>query len=161
MPAKTHTMTFDGPLTQRGFWLYVWTITSEKGEAFLYVGRTGDESSVNASSPFARIGQHLGIKKGNSIREHLNIKRVKPETCTEFKMIAYGPLFPEINEWSKHKIKRDKVAPLEKALACALKSAGYDVMNTVHCKRELDLGLWERVSEAFTEHFPNLGQGHQ
>ncbi len=46
-----YSMTFDGALLERGFWLYVWRII-EGTRTVLYVGRTGDSSSPNASSPF-------------------------------------------------------------------------------------------------------------
>ena len=71
MSASTHTLTFPGAMTERGFWLYVWRIMSPIGE-LLYVGRTGDSSSPYASSPFARMGQHLGNNKNqNMVRQHL------------------------------------------------------------------------------------------
>ena len=48
-------------MLERGFWLYVWRIASPIGEV-LYVGRTGDSSSLNASPPFMRMAQHLVSK---------------------------------------------------------------------------------------------------
>ena len=47
---ETFTVTLDGAMLRRGFWLYVWEITTPNGEKVLYVGRTGDSSSPNAQS---------------------------------------------------------------------------------------------------------------
>ena len=58
MTPSIHELTFPGPMTKRGFWLYVWRIQSPEGE-LLYVGRTGDSSSAHAASPIERMGQHL------------------------------------------------------------------------------------------------------
>lgn len=94
-------MRFDGRLLKRGFWLYVWDIRSDR-QRVLYVGRTGDSSSVNASSPFARIGQHLNFKenaKANSLAKRLAHARIDHEACA-FSMVAMGRLFPE------HRISR-------------------------------------------------------
>ena len=55
-------MGFEGEVLQRGFWLYVWKIAYDQ-ETYLYIGRTGDSSSPNASSPFNRIGQHLDFRE--------------------------------------------------------------------------------------------------
>jgi hypothetical protein len=66
---NSYSMSFDGNVLARGFWLYVWDI---RGPSFrrLYVGRTGNSSSPNAQSPFKRIGQHLDPSpnaKGNAL----------------------------------------------------------------------------------------------
>ena len=58
MVLQSYSMTFDGHLLNRGFWLYVWLIKGPQSH-HVYVGRTGDSSSPHASSPFKRIGQHL------------------------------------------------------------------------------------------------------
>lgn len=160
MSAATYTLQFDGLMTQRGFWLYVWRITTpDKGE-LLYVGRTGDSSSPNASSPFARMGQHLGTNKNaNAIRRLLEKRCVKPESCTTFKMVAYGPLFHETKDMTAHRPLRDKVAALEATLADALKSGGYEVLNTVNSRTEIDRALWEKVHQAFSIHFCKIGSG--
>ena len=156
MAVATHVLTFPGAINQRGFWLYVWRIQTPKGEK-LYVGRTGDSSSPNASSPIKRMGQHLDPKsKGNALHRHLSSKGIDPASCTEFRMIAYGPRFLEVSTMSDHKAPRDKVAALEKKLADALQGAGYDVLNKVYCKRPLDSGLWNEVREAFAIHFCKL-----
>ena len=156
MPATTHVLTFPGALNERGFWLYVWRIKSPKGE-LLYVGRTGDSSSPNASSPIKRMGQHLDPKaKSNMVHRHLKSCGVRPESCDAFEMVAYGPLYPEEDDFSKHKKPRDAVAALEKKLADSLRDAKYNVMNKVNSKKDPDNCLWAKVHEAFVDHFPNL-----
>ncbi len=158
MPASTHTLTLPGAMLERGFWLYVWRIASPVGE-LLYVGRTGDNSSANASPPFTRMGQHLGNNSNqNPVRRLLEEREVFPEECASFDFIAHGPLFPESQDWPGHVKRRDVVAALEKALADALERAGYDVLNRVSARHDLDAGLWAKVSEAFAVYFPRLSQ---
>ena len=156
MVASIRQLMLPGPMLERGFWLYVWKITSPIGE-LLYVGRTGDSSSSKASQPFARMGQHLGNNpQQNMVRRHLEKREVSPEACKSFKLIAYGPLFCEATDWSTHVERRNVVGALEKALAEALKSAGYDVLNSVRDRHSLDEGLWEEACKEFACHFPGL-----
>jgi hypothetical protein len=49
---KTFSVTLDGAMLRRGFWLYVWEIKTPDGKDVLYVGRTGDNSSPYAQSLF-------------------------------------------------------------------------------------------------------------
>src|SRR5208283_183820 len=66
---KVYSVRFDGKVLNRRVWLYVIDIQSPMGR-YLDVGRTGDSSSANAASPFARIGQHLDFRptaKGNTL----------------------------------------------------------------------------------------------
>ena len=150
---------FPGVMTKRGFWLYVCRIRYRDRE-FLYVGRTGDNASKYASSPFARMGQHLGTnKKHNVIRSHLEKKGVQPEECSKFDMVAYGPLFLEVQDWDEHVKSRDIVAALEKALADALRCGAYDVLNQVNSKQPLDHDIWDQVRRGFAEHFERIGPG--
>ena len=158
MPPSTHTLTFPGAMNERVFWLYVWRVESPKGE-LLYVGRTGDSASANASSPIKRMGQNLDPKaRGNALYSHLQRHGLKPQSCTAFNLVVYGPLFPEEKHWFKHRKSRDKVAALEKELADTLGRSHYCVMNTVHCKKTLDNELWHEVREAFAVHFPKLSR---
>ena len=69
--AEMLTFSFSGSLLQRGFWLYVWQVTTADGREVLYVGRTGDSSSPHAQSPFNRLSQHLGSNKS---RERLQAR---------------------------------------------------------------------------------------
>ena len=159
MTATTYKLEFPGAMNRRGFWLYVWRIESPAEGELLYVGRTGDSSSSNASSPIRRMGQHLGFnEKENMLRRHLSNHGIEPELCTSFEMIAYGPVFPEQKEWCNHKKQRNKIAALEKTLAGTLRSSGYNVMNTVTGKQDPELDLWQQVLREFEQHFPRLRQ---
>ena len=156
MSASTHTLMVPGPMLVRGLWLYVWKINSPVG-ILLYVGRTGDSSSPKAAAPFRRMGQHLGTNANNNmIRRYLEIRGILPERCVLFELVAYGPIFPEAQNWPEHVELRDKVAALEMELAKTLEGVGYDVLNTVHSKHESDADLWTQVHDAFAVHFPRL-----
>ena len=156
MGAGLHTLTLPGPMLERGFWLYVWHVETPKSE-FLYVGRTGDSSSPHATPPYQRMGQHLGHQKAqNMLRQNLEKKGIEPELCTSFELIAYGPMFPEAKDMPAHRIPRDIMAALEKKLADALIESGYNVLNTMNCRKTLDKKLWNEVLDAFAEHFPKL-----
>lgn len=158
MTARTHTLTMPGAMLQRGFWLYVWRVDTPQGE-MLYVGRTGDNPSPNAAPPYARMGQHLGhVKASNALRTHLLRVGIAPEECKEFSFIAHGPIYPEQKDMEAHRGPRNIVAALEKELACALGSVGYNVLNTVRSRQPLDSEAWDKVKAAFSEHFPALGR---
>lgn len=155
MPS-THELKLPGAMLERGFWLYVWRITSPIGE-LLYVVRTEDTSSLNAAAPFARMGQHLGSnERDNMLRRHLQRRQVRPERCISFDLIAHGPVFEEARDWQTHKKRRDIVSALEKALADGLAGSGYDVLNKVKDRHELDSRRWATVRAAFATHFPRL-----
>lgn len=155
--ATLHSFGFPGALTRRGFWLYVCSVETEDGNEHLYVGRTGDSSSLNAASPFNRMGQHLGFNKNaNALRRQLVRAGIEPERCSRFEMTAYGPLFAEGTSVEEHRRLRDKIAPLEKALCNELTRAGYTVLNTVSSRKPLDQALWDQVRQAFGERFPRL-----
>jgi hypothetical protein len=168
--AATQQFTLPGAMLQRGFWLYVWRVTTPLGE-MLYVGRTGDSSSPKATAPYTRMGQHLGFAKTqNSLRKLLTDKGVSPETCISFELISHGPIYPEIGltanqdretQMVLHKPVRDKVAAMEKKLRDDLKEAGYTVLNVVHCKKYYDDEVWSSVRQAFSKHFPLLKTGGQ
>ncbi|MSR58901.1 MAG: hypothetical protein EXS05_14835 [Planctomycetaceae bacterium] len=145
---------FDGRILQRGFWLYVWTI-SHQNEEFLYVGRTGDSSSKYASSPFSRIGQHLDLRakaKANSLLRNIREKKLEPTSC-KFELFAIGPLFDEQADMASHRKHRDIVAPLEAALASYLKAAGYQVLGTHGSRKPLDESLFREVLAIVNERF--------
>lgn len=163
--ASLHRLTLPGPMLQRGFWLYVWRVQTPMGER-LYVGRTGDSSSPHATAPYTRMGQHLGFSKAqNSLRRLLTEAGVEPETCGQFDLISYGPIFPEIGMTKEqlrheqmllHTPVRDQMAGLEKKLRDALVAAGYKVLNVVHSKKPYDATQWNSVRLAFADHFPEL-----
>lgn len=156
MKSSIYILSFNGKLLQRGFWLYVWEIVEPGGMQLYYVGRTGDSSSVNAQSPFNRLGQHLGFTKAsNMLRQHLQSRGIAVEKCN-FRFVAYGPIIEEATTRDEHRKRRDLIAALEKALAVAFKDAGYEVLNTVECRKEPDQNLWKSVSTAFASYFPRL-----
>src|SRR5437762_13926238 len=112
-----HEIKFTGGALARGFWLYVWEVTPPLGSKLYYVGRTGDSSSLNAQSPFNRMGQHLGYAKNSCmLRTHLanHKSKAKPEQCA-FRLIAYGPILRESKKRVTHQARRDKIAAAEKA----------------------------------------------
>ncbi len=141
--------------------MYVWEVTPPEGEPMHYVGRTGDTSSPNAQSPFARMSQHLGFAKTSMmLRKHLKSRDVDPTRCT-FRLISHGPVMKEAEgkDWAEHCSRRDIVAAMEKALCEELKEAKYDVLNKVSSRKVLDAGVYATVREAFAEHFPRLKGG--
>jgi hypothetical protein len=126
---EVYSIKFEGKVLNRGFWLYVIDIRSPMGQ-HLYVGRTGDSSSANAASPFARIGHHLDFRpnaKGNALARNLGQVGIDPSHCV-FEMIAIGPVYPEERDFASHRPVRDRVAALEKGLAVALRQRGYSVL---------------------------------
>jgi len=156
MAAGLYSLTLPGPMLERGFWLYVWRVETPRG-VFLYVGRTGDSSSSHATTPYQRMGQHLGkLKTQNMLRQNLEKEGIEPELCNSFELIAYGPMFPEAKDMPAHRIPRDTMAALEKKLADALMESGYSVLNTMNCRRTLEKNLWNEVRDAFAKYFPKL-----
>ena len=156
--AVLHELQFDGSVLRRGFWLYVWEVTPVGQTPLYYVGRTGDSSSTNAQSPFNRMGQHLGFaENSNMLRKYLGHHQLEPETCA-FRLVALGPLEQESEavERAEHDKRRDVVAALEKALAGAMRDAGYRVMNEVSSRKALDLKRFNDVLMAFAAKFPAL-----
>ena len=114
MALSAYRLAFDGAILERGFWIYAWKIVHGK-ELAVYVGRTGDSSSPNASSPFRRAGQHLDIKpdaKGNSLKRAIDNLGWAPESC-RFEQIALGPFFPEQESMAAHIPYRDRIAAIE------------------------------------------------
>jgi len=156
MSSKTHTLNFEGAILARGFWLYIWEITTSDGKKLHYVGRTGDSSSHNAQSPFNRMGQHLGFnEKSNVLRRHLTKLGINPEQCA-FRLVTHGPIFKELSSFADHCSPRDIVAAMEKALADAMTSSEYTVINKVHCRKLQDSAEFDQVLLEFVKHFPNL-----
>lgn len=150
-----YSIDFDGHILSRGFWLYVWEIAAPTG-TFYYIGRTGDSSSHNAQSPFNRMSQHLGSNvKSNVLRRHLESRNINPEECS-FSMNAFGPIQSETETLEQHRSARDSVSALEKALADSMRSARYNVINEVNCRKALDMQLFSNVLAAFSEHYPRL-----
>jgi hypothetical protein len=153
---QTYTVSLDGGFLARGFWIYVWEVRAPDGSTMLYVGRTGDSSSVNAQSPFVRMGQHLGFAKNSSmLRNHLTKREVSPDLCA-FRLIAHGPILAEAEDWESHRVSRDRAAAVERQLAIDLAESGYDVLNKVSSTKELDEDLYTPVRAAFAAHFERI-----
>ena len=170
---STYSLTLPGPILRRGFWLYVWRVeVPGEEEPWLYVGRTGDNSSPNASAPYTRMGQHLGsLENQNALRKHLLAKGLTLEECT-FHLISHGPIHPEVERPASveerkarraelmklHLPLRDEVGAYERDLAAALADAGYQVLNTVRWKPVGAPDQWRRIFAEFGKHFPRLEQ---
>ncbi len=158
MPPETYAIGLEGGVLCRGFWLYVWDVKTPDDEHLLYVGRTGDNSSPNAQSPFNRMGQHLGyVENTNMVRRYLDEREVDPELCT-LRFIAYGPILEEApnKDMEIHKERRNVVGALEKKLRDDLEAVGYEVMNPINCKWPLDEALYGTARTAFAAEFPQL-----
>lgn len=126
---KVLKVSFDGAILQRGFWLYAWRITHKKREVF-YVGRTGDSSSRYAASPFSRLSQHLDVRPNataNMLLRHVRKLGFAPLEC-KYDLVAFGPIFAEQGNLEDHRKYRDRIAPLETALAVLLREANYEVI---------------------------------
>lgn len=157
MTTKLHKLSISGAVLERGFWLYVWEIYTANGEAWYYVGRTGDSSSCHAQSLFARVSAHLGSNKNNNtLRQLLEEKGVRLELCRNLNLVAYGPIYEEAADKQTHQDRRDKVAALEKALCDAMTAVGYGVLNEVKCHKAIDPEKWNEVRRAFIRRFPRL-----
>lgn len=154
----TYVVPLDGDILRRGFWLYVWEITTPTEENVLYVGRTGDNPSPKAQSLFNRLTQNLGtLARTSMVRNNLEKRGIDPAAC-KFRMVGYGPIFDEVagGDFEAHKLIRDKVGAVEKRLSEDLQAAGYDVMNEVRWKPPLDDELYASVRVAFAAEFPGL-----
>jgi hypothetical protein len=155
-------------MLQRGFWLYVWRVEAPDGTEWLYVGRTGDNSSPNASAPYTRMGQHLGsLKNQNALRARLKDQGIDAEECLAFDLVAHGPIHLKIvrSEGAhrdglmlRHIPLRDEVGAYERDLALALQKAGYNVLNTVGWKKDGVPETWALIRNAFSAHFPKLSE---
>ena len=174
MSTSTYTLSFPGIVTRHGYWLYVCKVVLPeemlpldpdktenplpKNNWLLYVGMTGDAVLNNRpNSPFGRITASLGENRNSSaIRNNLLKAGVSPEQCSEFQLIAHGPVFPETNDREKRAAWRWEVAALESALTDALKAAGYTVLNRAENKPGYNLVLWDKAKESFGCHFPEL-----
>lgn len=120
------------------------------------------------------MGQHLGdAYNTNALLRHLQgrFEDRKIHSYENFRMVSYGPIFPEVERhpefgyrvephWQSaldlHNPYRDRMAALERKLAEALHSAGYEVMNTVNANASLTETDWPPVRTAFAQHFPKL-----
>ena len=129
---KCHSITFTGAVLERGFWLYAWHV-SGSGKDFVYVGRTGDNSSPHAASPFNRLGQHLDVRPAapaNMLHRHLVKHGIDPIQAT-YRLVTVGPIYPEVpgKNMSEHVKVRDDVNRMEQELADHMRAKGYEVVS--------------------------------
>ncbi|HEY8706901.1 MAG TPA: hypothetical protein VIM34_02780 [Burkholderiaceae bacterium] len=139
---------------ERGFWLYAWRIRRDSGQ-FFYIGRTGDSSSRFASSPFARLSQHLDIRanaKANTLLRHVLKEGFDPLACN-FELLAFGPLFPEQATMELHRKFRDQIAPLESSLAALFRKRGLEVRGAHGITGIADPDLVAEVERVFEAEF--------
>lgn len=171
---ETHSVTLSGGLLQRGFWIYVWRVTDAGGRQWLYVGRTGDNSSPYAAPPYQRLGQHLGhMANTNALRSRLAVKGVDVDACQSFEMISYGPVYAEVERpdgfqygdkemcarlFEQHRPLRDRAGALERDLHDAFlhSKLGDQVVNTVKWKKQAPPAERAAMLAAFVAHFPEL-----
>ncbi len=159
MKPALHQLSLPGAMLSRGFWLYVWEVTTTSGEKWLYVGRTGDSSSPNAQSPFTRLSQHLSMNpKTNALRRNLARAGVDANECCSFDLHCYGPILPECLTMEEHRPSRDIIAGLEKGLRDALHTAGYRVLNEVKSRKAIHESLMPDVLKAFAGSFSKLAR---
>lgn len=172
MTINTHKLSLPPSMLKRGFWLYAWRVVTPDDQELVYVGRTGDNSSPNASPAYIRMGQHLGsAATQNALRKHLVNRGIAPEACQSFDLVAHGPIYPEVEKpenfshedqllrkqlMEKHIPFRDIVGAMEKQLAEDLGKVGYTLLNTVKWRHKVDAELWKPIRAAFAEHFPLL-----
>jgi hypothetical protein len=157
MKPALYQLSLPGAMLARGFWLYVWEVTTASGDRWLYVGRTGDSSSPNAQSPFSRLSQHLSQNpKSNALRRNLLRAGVDADSCSSFDLYCYGPVLPECSDMEQHGPSRDRMAGLEKGLRDALHAAGYRVLNDIKSRHPIDESLMLGVLKAFASRFSRL-----
>ena len=157
MNPALHQLSLPGAMLARGFWLYVWEVTTASGDKWLYVGRTGDSSSPNAQSPFSRLSQHLSQNpKSNALRRNLMRAGVDSDSCSSFDLYCYGPVLAECSTMDLHRPARDTMAGLEKGLRDALHTAGYRVLNEIKSRQAIDELLMAEVLKAFSGQFSRL-----
>lgn len=152
---QSYDVEFSGSILCRGFWIYVWHVTTKDGDRLVYVGRTGDTSSPNAQSPFRRVGQHVDPNpksKSNALAKNLFKSGIDPVTC-HFKFTALGPIYDEQENMASHVPVRDKAAALERKTADWLKDRGYVVLGS-HPKRcRVDENAWRFVENELKNRF--------
>jgi hypothetical protein len=152
MSINSYTMSFDGELLKRGFWLYVWKILFN-GEKYIYLGRTGNSSSTHAASPFNRVSQHFDFQetaKGNTLARRLKEVDIDPD-ASNFCMIALGPIFQEQKSVDTHKKYRDQMATLEYEIASYLKWQGFEVLGKYQKGSAIDQTLLNDLKSKVVE----------
>jgi len=59
----THSLEFNGEFLERGFWLYVWDVTTPAKKHLYYVGRTGDSFFKQCTITLQPDGAILGLQQ--------------------------------------------------------------------------------------------------
>lgn len=153
--SRLSTLSFDGVMLSRGFWLYVWEVTSKDGRMVHYLGKTGVKHTRMIPSPYIVASFQLGHStNNNALRRHLERVGLDPGQC-RFRFHAYGPIF-DAGTRKAHGEQCDIMAGLEAGLSDALLKAGYDLLNPLNRRIPVDEKLFERVLEAFSEPLPKL-----
>lgn len=131
---KTYELKINGNIMKRGFWIYSYKIFDKNNNIFFYIGRTGDSSSLNASSPFNRMLNHFGNNRhSNSLKRNLVKHNIDINECS-FVLNCFGPFFEEANNKEEHYLKRDYTSSIEIQVANLLNNNGYKVIGTHQMK---------------------------
>jgi len=149
---RTHRMTLDGAMLNRGFWLYVCKVSLGHYK-FFYVGMTGDSSSLNAASPFLRFARHLDTSRNarsNSLFRALAKARINPSDC-RFEILAFGPLYSETRSAVAHRLNREKPAALEIAVTTSLRQSRYHIIGTHGTRLSLTPDQYPILEQILTE----------
>ena len=157
----SHTSRFSGRILERGFWLYVWRVWSSDREVW-YVGRTGDNSSANAASPFGRLSQHLDLRENttaNTLVRNLRANNLEPCDC-EFELLAIGPLYSEQESFEDHVPFRDATALLEAELAEYIRLTDRIIIGSHPRRGTYDEQIFEFVKEKVGEFLDNNPRIH-
>ena len=147
---------FTGKILERGFWLYVWRVV-ENTRTVWYIGRTGDNSSSNAASPFSRLSQHLDLRPSataNMLAKNLLSSGLNPENC-EYNLLTLGPIFPEQETFDAHVPYRDIVGLLEAELAFNISHRGLEVIGSHPNRGDYDKTLFNKILGKVEEFITN------
>ena len=154
MTAGTYDINIPVQITQYGYFLYVWRVTTAEGDLILYVGRTGDDVYIVSNPPVVRIGQHLGHGPGAALTNNLRRRDVNPRECDKLRIVIHGPIFPPPQgDRVSHNARVAAMAALERALSDALEHNGYEVVGAHPRNWNLCHLCWQGVQKAFGKHF--------
>lgn len=152
------TLSFDGAMLTRGFWLYVWEITNKDGRVVHYLGKTGVKHTRMIPSAYTVASFQLGHSaNNNALRRHLESVGLDPGQCS-FRFHAYGPVF-DTSSKKTHGEQYDIMAGLETGLSDALLKAGYDLLNPLNRRMPVDETLFAQVRRVLSETLPRLAEG--
>jgi len=129
MSIDEYSLSFDGGMLRRGFWLNVWAI-GYNGQQYIYIDQTGDRIYANAPSPVSGLSRHFDSSKHapeNSLASCLHAANINPQGCI-FRMLALGPIFKEQLTIHKHEPLRAQMETLKYELATYLKWRGFELI---------------------------------